>query len=628
MKKLLVVVVNILMIIALFGCDNSKEAKLKKIISDMPLEKKVAQMIMPSFKYKAYLSESSYIVMDEITKRVADIVSECGFGGILLFSGNIDNYEQTRNLLQQFREANNSGENIPLMFFADQEGGAVRRLDFGTSTPGNMALAATGNPENATISAEIIGKELSSLTIDGDFAPVVDINSNFRNPVIGVRSFGDNPEIVSEYAKAYIDGLSSQNVITTIKHFPGHGDVSVDSHTSLPIVEKTYEQIKEFELIPFAAGIEKGVDMIMTAHIQYPLIDNTQYLSLDGSEITIPATMSKTIISDILRTDMGFDGLVCTDALEMGAIIKYFKKEDIARMTINAGVDILLVPVSDKLTVQEYLTQLRSYITMIVDMVNNKEIDIERIDESVLRILKLKDKYGILDNSKQYIESKVGSKENHDLELELAKKAITLIKNENNVLPINEDDKTIIFVAYQSQLNAVNFALDQMVKDKHLSSRENIVVSLFPDTNVRNFKFNFEKQLKYYDKVVLVSTMYDYSDLNSSEFAVIDTVLEISKKLKKQSVVISAHLPYDLSRFETDGLIACYYGSGMPVVPENYDGEVRCYAPNLIAAIMCTFNESPMNGRLPVDVPELSYQNGQYYYSDSIKYEFSYCLHE
>ena len=188
-----------------------------------------------------------------------------------------------------------------------------------------MALAATGNPEYARTMASIYGRELGLVGVNTDFAPVMDINNNPNNPVIGVRSFGDSPETVAEYGIPFMEGLHDQGTIVTLKHFPGHGNTDTDSHTGFPCIESTYEELKDFELVPFQAAFEAGADMIMTAHIQYPKIETDTYTSIStGEEVYLPATMSHTILTDILRGDMGFDGLVVTDALDMAAICACF----------------------------------------------------------------------------------------------------------------------------------------------------------------------------------------------------------------------------------------------------------------------------------------------------------------
>ncbi len=162
----------------------------------------------------------------------------------------------------------------------DQEGGNVARIGFGTSGIGNMALAATGDPSNAKEMAELYGKEMGLLGINTDFAPVVDVNNNPNNPIIGIRSFSDSPKMVAEYGISYIEGLHETGTIATLKHFPGHGNTDTDSHTGFPLIDSTYEELKEFELIPFQKTIDAGADMVMTAHIQYPQIEKETYTSI------------------------------------------------------------------------------------------------------------------------------------------------------------------------------------------------------------------------------------------------------------------------------------------------------------------------------------------------------------
>lgn len=237
--------------------------------------------------------------------------------------------------------------------------------------PGNMALGAADDVNVTKEAASVIGQELAALGINADFAPDVDVNSNPANPIIGIRSFSDDADAVAKHGAAFVRALNDTGVISTLKHFPGHGDTDTDSHTGLPMIDKSYNELKANELVPFKACIEAGSQMIMTAHIQYPQIEKTTYKSvLTGEDIYLPATLSKTIITDILRGDMGYDGVVVTDAMNMDAVAKHFDKFDAAKLAIEAGVDILLMPVDTSST--EGINSLDSYISTLTDMADNK----------------------------------------------------------------------------------------------------------------------------------------------------------------------------------------------------------------------------------------------------------------
>ena len=432
MKKLLILMLSAAILI-LSGC--GIDQKIDKQIDKMSLQDKVSQMLMPCLRYSFFEvvkdengnEKRNRKPLEELDERYTALLNEYKFGGIILFNENLQSSAKSFELIRQIKEAHGVNE-IPLFISADQEGGSVRRISFGTAMPGNMALTASSDPQNAYDSANIIGSEMKLLGLNTNFAPVVDINSNPNNPVIGVRAFSDDSDYAREYIEKNIEGYHSQNILVSLKHFPGHGDTAVDSHTGLPQVDKTYEEIRENELKTFEYGIAAGADMIMSAHIMFPNIDNSQYIALNGQKVYLPATLSKKIIG-MLREDLGFNGIIITDSLSMDAIRKYYKVEDTARFAINAGVDMLLIPVDYHESVEVYIEELKQYVAMIVKMVEDGDIEESTIDNAVRRILK--EKYeSHLSNKTNEIENLsalIGSRENHEVELEIAKKAITMV---------------------------------------------------------------------------------------------------------------------------------------------------------------------------------------------------------
>jgi beta-N-acetylhexosaminidase len=252
--------------------------------------------------------------------------------------------------------------------------------------PTNKKIGELNNSALSNKVGSIIGQELRAFGFNLDFAPVLDINSNPKNPVIGDRSFGSNANVVSRLGVETMKGLQSQNVISVVKHFPGHGDTSVDSLVGLPKVNHDIERLKSFELVPFASAIENGTDAVMIAHILLPKIDASN-----------PASFSKAVISDILRTDMGFDGVVITDDFTMGAIMKNYDIGKAAVKSIQAGSDIVLV-------CHGYGNQ-EAVIKALQDAANSGAISEDRINRSVYRILKLKNKYNISDEPSEGINA-------------------------------------------------------------------------------------------------------------------------------------------------------------------------------------------------------------------------------
>ena len=383
----------------------------EEILSSMTLDEKISQMIIPAIRT---WDEENVTVLSDYPD-LEEALRAHQYGGIILFGQNITGPGQVTALVQDL-QANNLENtdvsiHIPYFMAADEEGGIVVRLSGGTRMTGNMAIGATGEEalSNAEKTGQVLGEEMAAAGFNVDFAPDIDVNNNAANPVIGTRSFSDDPDTVAALGKAWVSGLSGSNVIATFKHFPGHGDTATDSHIGTPSVEKTYDEIKEVELVPFAAAIEDGAEMIMTAHITYPLIDEEVTFGDGGTKGFYPATMSKKMITDILRGDLGYEGVVVTDALEMDAIrtaglvpgeedsTEY--RANVAQKVIEAGIDLLLIPCD--INCAEAVAFYDEYIDALMAMVEDGTIPEERIDESVTRILKLKEKHGILD-AEQY----------------------------------------------------------------------------------------------------------------------------------------------------------------------------------------------------------------------------------
>lgn len=606
--------------------DTEHKDIVTELLNQMTLEEKVGQMMVASFRVWQDLSDtasdagktvesqepvavSERVNVTELNDAIRECIQKNHIGGTILFAENFKNAEQTLRLVMDLQTSSIKGGGVPLFVAVDQEGGSVARIGFGTTGVGNMALAATADSDNAKAMAKIYGTELQALGINMDYAPVLDVNNNARNPVIGVRSFSDSPRIVYGFGDAFMEGLRSTGTIATLKHFPGHGDTNTDSHTGFPCIYKTYEELKSFELVPYEGAIENGADMIMTAHIQYPEIEKETYVSIStGEDVYLPATMSHVILTDILRGDMGFEGVVVTDALEMGAIADNFATEDILCKSINAGADMLMLPmVYDS----DGLDRVNEWVDLTIKLVKDGKIDEARIEESVRRILTLKEKYGILEETDFSVTQEkidkaleiVGCKEHRDQAWEIAVKALTLVKNENQAFPLkwNEGDETLILFA-DSCASRVGYGelAKQMLGD------DKIVV-------MANTKENGEECLKAAKKathVILVNRVYSEAcmDPNTGDgfsTAVFDEIIKARHADGKKVIVISSQLPYDAARFtEADAILLAYCSSVMrTILPES--GEGSAYSPNLAAAIVSCFGDKEVKGNLPVSLPAL-----------------------
>lgn len=403
-------------------------------IRHMSMEEKVGQMLMPDFRI--WNGQN----VTEVNAEIAGLVKDYHLGGVILFRENTVTAEQTTRLVHAYQEA---AEKYGLLVSIDQEGGIVTRLQTGTDFPGNMALGATRSEELAEKVGRAIGQELNALGINMNFGPVLDVNNNPDNPVIGVRSFSEDPELVAHLGKAYLKGLQETGTAATAKHFPGHGDTAVDSHVGLPSVPHDLDRLKEVELYPFQEAMNAGIDAIMSAHVTFPEIDDTTAISRkDGTEVAVPGTLSHKILTGLMREEMDFNGVIVTDAMNMAAIADHFGPVDAAIRAVKAGADIVLMPVG-----------IVEVANGLYDAVNAGEISDERLEQSVERILTLKLNRGIvkaeveksLDEKIENALNVVGSDEHRAIEKEAAEKSITLVKN-NSVLPlsVSSEDKVVV----------------------------------------------------------------------------------------------------------------------------------------------------------------------------------------
>lgn len=409
----------------------------EKLVSKMTIEEKVGQLVHVGINAKFANQDSPFF------KDLQRQVAENKIGGIIFFGAPI--YETTilGNRMQALAKT-------PLLLSLDAETGIGMRFEDATNFPWAMAVAATGEPDFARRMGVITGREAKAIGVRHVYAPVLDVNNNAANPVINVRSFGEDPNEVAKYAVPFAQGIQSQCVIATAKHFPGHGDTAIDSHRGLPIIDHSRESLEKTELVPFKKAVEGGIGSIMIAHIAMPQIDGeiikplADYRGGDaeaGSEIvkeqaTIPATLSNKIQTGILRTDMGFKGLIVSDAMSMSGLTIYFTQEEAGVRAFLAGTDILEKPIDAD-----------PMIRGLVAAVKSGRIPMERLDESVKRQIAWKHELGLFSQKItpiDQIDRLVSPTDSTTLSDEIATKAITLVRNDGGSLPLDRNAKIAV----------------------------------------------------------------------------------------------------------------------------------------------------------------------------------------
>lgn len=547
------------------------------IIGQMTLEEKVGQLFVIHVYGKTPTDpdyEETNLRNNRGAKNFKEAIEKYHIGGVIYFNwtaniGTPLDAAQVNALSNGIQEiAMNERMSIPLFIATDQEGGIVARVtEPATMFPGNMAIAATRSTDYASRTAEIMGMELKSLGINMNYAPTLDVNINPDNPVIGVRSFSEDPDLVSDLGIAQIQGFQSEGVIATAKHFPGHGDTDVDSHYGLPIIDHDLETLHEVDLKPFKAAIDNGIDAIMSAHIVVPALDDSG----------LPATLSKPIMTDFLRGELGFDGLIVTDSLGMSGA-NVLPPERVPVEAFKAGADVLLNPPDVDLA-----------YNAVLEAVQNGEISQERLDQSVYRILEAKMKKGLFDNP--YADpgaiDHIGSDENLQFAEEITNKSITLVKNNYDVLPLESNAQLLITgpssgkpgyladLLNEKGMNAASYATNSSPTAAQIST----AVSRAEAENI---------------DTVVVTTFT--ANTNEAQQNLVNALLQTGKPV----IVAAVRNPYDIAAFPGIDAYLTTYG--------DRDISIRALARALTGEI------NP-EGQLPVTIP------GQYEFGHGISYE-------
>ena len=351
------------------GPQNSREERAERLLAEMTLEQKAAQLFM--ITPEALTGYSRVTAAGEVTRSCLE---QYPVGGIIYMAGNLIDPEQTRRMLANMSEYGRELLGFPIFLAVDEEGGTVARVArneaFGVENVGNMSeIGASGDRAGAYRAGRTIGRYLAELGFNLDFAPVADVWSNEKNTIVKYRSFGSDAQLVRDMVREEIKGLEESGILSAVKHFPGHGSTAEDSHRGAAVINRTLQELSECDLIPFQGAIEAGVPLVMVGHLSLPQVI--------GSDV--PAVLSREIIGDILREQLQFNGIVITDALDMGAVTDYYTSAEAAVLAVEAGADMLLMP-----------ENFQEAFQGILDAVKNGRLAEQRIDESVLRILTVK----------------------------------------------------------------------------------------------------------------------------------------------------------------------------------------------------------------------------------------------
>ncbi len=640
--------------------------KAKALVSKMTLEEKIGQKIMLSFRSGWTMRDGTRIsAVQNINDEIYEIIGKYDIGSVILFAANFNsdakiNVELTDGLQRAAMDETLGGNSIPLLIATDQEGGIVYRLTGGTALPGNMALGASGDIENAVKAGNIIGSELNAVGVNVNFAPDADVNNNPNNPVIGLRSFSSNPQLAARFVSAYIEGVQNNNVATAAKHFPGHGNVATDSHTGLPSVPATKEELYATELVPFQAAIDAGTDMVMTAHIQFPNIVTEEIYSDKKDELmSPPATLSREILTDLLRDEMNFDGVIVTDSMTMQGVADYFDTNERNLLAVKAGVDILDIPFTDMSSMADMESKLIPLINAFVDAYtkedgyNGIKLSVEELDESVERILICKYNRGVMDlvndtttleEKKAIASSVVGSVENRETERLISANAVTVVKNENNVLPLKlTSDSKVVFASTYSRNNnrfvlawqrakqagIIPEGADYKILQHYNWTGLNDKVNSAINSDGTNFAGTNKDVLDWGTVLVHASEISSAGGIDGYLVACPQLFTQYCKDNGKQTVVISLNHPYDVQAFpNADGILAVYGTTSLGLdITESFGGgtvgATAAFSPNLTAGTEVVLGTFGATGKLPVDVPK--YVPGSKVYStDENVYELGY----
>ncbi len=557
------------LLIALLACSGTRQDNIvteppvagdwvDSQLASMSVEEKIGQMMLMVFRPDFYNSESYGF------KRLVRLVKDYHVGGVMFYRGMPYEVARAVDRLQ-------SHADLPLLVMADMEWGMPMRVDQTTRFLQNMAIGAIGSEEDAYKMAAITAEEAKSIGIHVGFAPVMDVNNNPDNIIINTRSYGEDPAAVGRLGSAFIRGLQDNGIYATAKHFPGHGDTNVDSHLGLPVITASKERIREVELKPFQAAVDAGVKCMMVAHITY-----SAFPQMEGR----PATLDSYFIQDVLREEMGFEGLVFTDAMDMGGITNNYWAGEAAVMAIQSGIDMVLLP--------PHIERTHAFV---VKAVKEGRIPMSRIDEAVRRLLETKRHFGLHKTPELNLpglEKTLAAGKHLAAAEGIANKAITLLRDDKNVIPFSaEANDTALVVAITDVAGASHY-LHPLASE--VGRRVPFVRPFLIDP--RTTEAEVQEMLTMVDSVdVVVAGVFVRWGSHKGSMALPDTTVSLLEdffKVDKPKAVVSFGSPYVIRQLPEVPSYLCAYGTESIAVR---------------AATRAIFGEIPIEAKLPVSIP-------------------------
>jgi len=520
----------------------------------MTLEQKIGTMLMLGWEGDNPTDDT------EVCAKNREIVQEMEVGGIILMGRNVrhDDLAVTVNTINELQALSRE----PLLVNVDQEGGMVARFQDGvTVMPSAMTLGATRRPDLAYKACYACAEELIALGVNYDFAPSVDVNNNPDNPIIGTRSCSESPDVVAEFGAQAIRGFQDAGVVACAKHFPGHGDTAVDSHLALPSVPYPRERLEAMELKPFRAAIAAGVSSIMTTHIMFPALDPD-----------LPSTLSRKIITGLLRGEMGYDGVIVTDSMEMKGIADNWSVPEASVLAIEAGVDILLIP--------HKLETMRESREAVIKAVKDGRIPESRIDESVARIMAMKRGYHL--DERRFADPGTLAKslrtpEHLAIQREIADLGVTLVRDDSGAVPLGTEERVLV--------TGMHFTVPRLAAalSEHLPNVEALELSGERDEVLKQAVSAASGA-----SAIVVATCPIEPWRQATDQALQADVVKALSALGRKLIVVAVRDPYDLRKFPEVGAYVCTYGYR--------EGSLEAAAALISGAI-------EPRGTLPVTIP-------------------------